>query len=307
MNSIQAMEKEIEFQKTFLTNISLPKSMKPEDCFFVGNGDSFVAGLISYYASNSIAQCCTPYDIISIPKIVHTDHVFLISLSGNIRSSVYAARILKEKSIETTAITANRKSQLAKICDNILELEYPSIGISTAGTIGFTTTTLTCLALIGRYLDKDISKIYDKAMKISKKFNSIVFKDRFYIFLAENMLYPLCIYGALKMNEIFGFHSGFYHIDEFAHAPLFGIKSNDYLFVLGGNNIKKAEIKYLVEGGLNVAMIDIKGSPLEVLLASIFIEQFILLYQAKKKNLRECHFLKNKKYLKISSNIIYCK
>ena len=306
MNSIEAMEKEIEFQKTFLTKISLPKSVKPESCFFVGNGDSFVAGLIAYYASDSITRCYTPYDIISNPKIVQTDHAFLISISGNIRSSVNAARILKEKSIQTTAITANRKSNLAKVCDNILELQYPSIGISTAGTIGFTSTTLTCLALIGRNLNKDISKIYDKAKKISKQFNSIIFKDRFYIFLAESMLYPLCIYGSLKINEIFGYRSGFYHIDEFAHAPLFGIKSNDYLFILGGNSLKRPELKHLLNGGLNIAMIDIKGNPLEVLLTSIFIEQFIFLYQAKRNNLKECHFLKNKKYLKISSNLIYC-
>jgi fructoselysine-6-P-deglycase FrlB-like protein len=306
MNSIEAMEKEIEFQKTFLTEISLPKSLESKNCFFVGNGDSFVAGLISYYASNSITQCYTPYDIISNPKIVQTDHAFLISISGNIRSSVYAARILKEKSIQTTAITANRKSKLAKICDNILELDYPSIGISTAGTISFTTTTLTCLALIGRNLNKDISKIYYKAKKISKEFNSIIFKDHFYIFLAESMLYPLCIYGSLKINEIFGYHSGFYHIDEFAHAPLFGIKSNDYLFVLGSNSLKKPELNHLLKGGLNIAMIDVRGNPLEVLLTSIFIEQFIFLYQAKRNNLKECHFLKSKKYLKISSDIIYC-
>lgn len=83
MNSIEAMHQEIESQSSRLTSLRLPRMKGVKDCIFVGNGDSFVAGLISSYVSGFRSLSLTPHDIITFPQIAKGRHVFFVSVSGN--------------------------------------------------------------------------------------------------------------------------------------------------------------------------------------------------------------------------------
>ena len=74
----------------------------------------------------------------------------MVSVSGNTRSNILAAKKSRKLNVPTTAITARPESELAKNCDQIIEFHYRSTGIPTSGTISFTSNVLCCLSLAGK-------------------------------------------------------------------------------------------------------------------------------------------------------------
>src|SRR5207244_1443423 len=120
--------------------------------------------------------------------------------------------------------------------------------------------------------------------------------------------------------EVFGLKSFAYPFEEFCHSPIFSIKRNDKIMILGNkefDNIPNMELnKRLRELGFNSIYIDCgnnnnnnnnnsKMSPIEMLLKSIMFLQLYVVKQAVRKRVKNCFFLKNKGLLKLSSTFIY--
>ena len=110
MNAIEAMQAEIGYQ------LDLQKQSVPLDkkCLFVGSGDSYAAGLVAQYLSGGRAMCCYPTDIIQNPAIASGLNVYVVSISGNTKANVLAARAAR-KIGATTAITARPASRLGSV------------------------------------------------------------------------------------------------------------------------------------------------------------------------------------------------
>ena len=72
--------------------------------------------------------------------------------------------------------------------------------------------------MANRKVDALMDKISDKSLSI--------------LFLADGLLYPVAHYGSLKMNEVLGIRSFHYSLQEYCHAPLFGLKKNDTVIIL---------------------------------------------------------------------------
>ena len=119
------------------------------------------------------------------------------------------------------------------------------------------------------------------------------------------------MYGKLKINEIFGLPSIAYSLDEFFHASLFGTRVTDNILVLEKNEITQKRNENFVSellskvGLKNVSLSCGSRSVLDTIFTSIFLQQIIFVNQAKKMGITECSFLNNKRYLSISSNMIY--
>src|ERR671925_1832174 len=146
MNATEAMQAEIEYQVQDLQKLDLPSLVK--DCLFVGSGDSYIAGLAAQYFSGSHAICCSPIDIIKNHLLVKRRNLFVVSISGNTQANILAAKIAKKHGAGAiSAVTTRASSRLAKSCDQIIELKYKNTGITTAGTISFTTSMITCISL----------------------------------------------------------------------------------------------------------------------------------------------------------------
>jgi len=311
MNSIETMNLEIGLQSNYLPSLQLPTLRNPENCIFVGNGDSYVAGLISTYVSGFQSITLNPLDVISLSKIDEGREVFFVSISGKTSTNIRAASILNARGIHTTAITANSKSPLANTCKDLITINIPTSTQATAGTLSFTAATVICLSLVSDVETKLIPNIYRDCQKMMQEYNDIEFKPHLYFFLGNDFLFPCAIYGKLKIMEIFGFHSDAVPIDEFFHAPIFGANVEDTIFLLEKNEIESTEWytkirKMLSEVGL--ASISIKcgdSSVFEIILYSIFLQQSIFAKQAEKLKLKECSFLLNKKSLSVSSKVIY--
>jgi fructoselysine-6-P-deglycase FrlB-like protein len=312
MNAIEAMQTEIEYQVQDLHKLELLSPVS--NCLFVGSGDSYIAGLAAQYYSGSHAICCSPIDIIKNHLLVKRRNLIVVSISGNTRANILAAKIAKKHGVGTiSALTARSSSRLAKSCDQTIELKYKSTGITTAGTISFTLSMIKCISLSTELqLPSNIRKMYIRAdkqarqaiSKIDDKSNS---SNTSYFILGNSQLYAIALYGTLKFNEIFGAKAMAYPAEEFCHSPLFSIKNIDQAIVLGGdadNNSRKLS-KRLNEEGFSSVHVGFKSTGIELLLESTFFMQLFVLKLAQKYGLTSCYFLRNKKLLKVSSDFIY--
>ena len=315
MNAIDAMQAEIEYQVQGLHNLNL-SSPCVRDSLFVGSGDSYVAGLAAQYFSGSHAICCYPIDIIKNPLLVKSRNLFIVSISGNTQANILAAKIAKKHGASTiTAITARSSSRLAKSCDQTIELKYRNTGIITAGTISFTASMIKCISLTTQLqLPSDLRKIYNRAEKQAKQVISKIDNKRSrrrssYFILGNGQLHAIAMYGALKFNEVFGARATAYSTEEFCHSPLFSIKETDHAIVLGdddddANSSRKLSTR-LNEEGFSSLHVGFKNTGIELLLQATFFIQLLVLKLAQKYRLTSCHFLKNKKLLRVSSDFIY--
>jgi glutamine---fructose-6-phosphate transaminase (isomerizing) len=312
MNAIEAMQAEIEYQVQDLHNLNL-SSPWVRDSLFVGSGDSYVAGLAAQYFSGSHAICCYPIDIIKNPSLVERRNLFIVSISGNTLANILAAKIAKKHGVsKITALTARPSSRLAKSCDQTIELKYRNTGIITAGTISFVASMIKCISLtIQLRLPSDLRKIYNRAETQAKQvINKIDNKSRTssssYFILGNGQLHAIAMYGALKFNEVFGASAMVYPVEEFCHSPLFSIKETDQAIVLGDNDDNNRKLsKRLNEEGFSSVHVRFKNTGIELLLQATFFIQLLVLKLAQKYGLTSCHFLSNKKLLRVSSDFIY--
>lgn len=312
MNAIEAMQAEIEYQVQDLHKLELLSPIS--NCLFVGSGDSYIAGLAAQYYSGSHAICCSPIDIIKNHLLVKRRNLIVVSISGNTRTNILAAKIAKKHGVGTiSALTARSSSRLAKSCDQTIELKYKSTGITTAGTISFTLSMIKCISLSTELqLPSNIRKMYIRADKqarqaISKIDDKSNNSNTSYFILGNSQLYAIALYGTLKFNEIFGAKAMAYPAEEFCHSPLFSIKNTDQAIVLGGdadNNSRKLS-KRLNEEGFSSVHVGFKSTGIELLLESTFFMQLFVLKLAQKYGLTSCYFLRNKKLLSVSSDFIY--
>jgi hypothetical protein len=114
------------------------------------------------------------------------------------------------------------------------------------------------------------------------------------------------MYGALKFNEVFGTSAMVYPVEEFCHSPLFSIKETDQAIVLGDDDDNNRKLsKRLNEEGFSSVHVRFKNTGIELLLQATFFIQLLVLKLAQKYGLTSCHFLSNKKLLRVSSDFIY--
>ena len=314
MNAIDAMQAEIEYQVQGLHNLNL-SSPCVRDSLFVGSGDSYVAGLAAQYFSGRHAICCYPIDIINNPLLVARRNLFIVSISGNTLANILAAKIAKKHGVsKITALTARPSSRLAKSCDQTIELKYRNTGIITAGTISFVASMIKCISLtIQLRLPSDLRKIYNRAETQAKQVISKIdnkspasSSSSSYFILGNGQLHAIAMYGALKFNEVFGASAMVYPVEEFCHSPLFSIKETDQAIVLGDDDDNNRKLsKRLNEEGFSSVHVRFKNTGIELLLQATFFIQLLVLKLAQEYGLTSCHFLSNKKLLRVSSDFIY--
>lgn len=332
MDSIEAMQAEIKYQVQDLCGLDLLSSSSSfsspnlaSNCLFVGSGDSYIAGLAAQYFSGGHSICCYPIDIIRNPALIKGRKLYIVSISGNTQANILAAKIAKKHGASTvTALTARSSSRLAESCDQTIELRYRNTGIVTAGTISFTASMIKCISLSNQLqiLSTDLKKLYKDAEKQAEQVMSKVdhkkssnfaidssnsnSNNRTFFLLGDGQLYAIAKYGTLKFNEVFGAKALAYPAEEFCHSPLFSIKEVDQAIVLGdGDGSNRKLSKRLNEEGFPSFYVEFKNTGIELLLQATFFVQLLVLKIAQKYSLTNCHFLMNKKLLKMSSDFIY--
>jgi glucosamine 6-phosphate synthetase-like amidotransferase/phosphosugar isomerase protein len=126
-----------------------------------------------------------------------------------------------------------------------------------------------------------------------------------YFILGSGVLFPIAIYGALKINEVMGAKALAYPTEEFCHSPIFSMSRKDAIVILGSGGDSPLSRRLEREGYSSILVQNRSNGMLQKLLYSTFFVQLLALKLAQKRNLKECYFLRNKPLLGISSDFIY--
>jgi len=302
VNTINAFEKDIFFQIGFLEDFKPQKALtflQQKNTIFCGTGDSYAAALLGESFSNYAIRAADPLDLIKNPTIPKNSHLYLISISGNTISNIKCCNLGKK----STAITANKKSKLAKECNKIIELKYKSAGLFTSGSVGFLASALTCISLASKIRIPNTKNMFFLAETISK---NVKLSGRIYI-IGNLHTYPIAMYAAAKLYEILGISAQYEKIEQFSHMGLFSVKENDTVIILEQTNSYNLQLsKNLKKLGLNVIQADPQTTnKISQVLFYIFLSQLIPLNIAKEKKQKECYFVTAKKIRDASSEMIY--
>ena len=302
MSTIAAFEKEIKMQPKFLEKLVPHKPLsveKQKRTIFCGAGDSFLSAQLGEIFSDFRVKAFDPLDLLKNKRLLKDHDLYLISISGNTISNVKLAKTAKR----TTAITTNPQGRLARVCQKSIILKYPHSEIFTAGSISFLSSAMTCLSLVSKYHTRNISKIYNQARTQSKKVNL-----RGKIYLLGNLhTMPIAMFCAAKIYEVLGLDAHYAWIEQFSHMELFSARKGDTVIIFEEKNRHISQLgMYLKKYGLRVVQMQPNTKNIqEIVLFFIFVSEFIALYHAKKKNMKDCFFVKAKKLRDVSSSMIY--
>ncbi|MBM3904435.1 MAG: SIS domain-containing protein [Thaumarchaeota archaeon] len=296
MNTIDAYANDLSLQLDYLKKFKPQKTVK--NAFFVGSGDSLCAAMLAEAFSNYGMKSCDPLELAKNKTIADKKHAYFVSISGNTISNVKAAKSVLRK----TAITKNHTSKLAKLCKNTILLDYSDSGILTSGSIGFLASALTCISLVYKFKIKNAKKIFLEASTQSKKINLC---NQIY-FLGSQYTYPIAMYASAKLGEILGVDSHYERIEQFSHMGLFSAKPGDTVIILEQKNKHNSKLaSHLPKLGLHVYHPSINGDAIAQVLFYTFVSQMNPLKLARKKKIRDCYFVSQKKIRAASSGMIY--
>ncbi|KAF6247662.1 sugar isomerase [Nitrosopumilus sp. b3] len=301
MNSIEAYEKDIEFQLDFLKSFKKQKTISQtlqKNILFAGSGDSLASSMLAESFSNGIVKAMDPLDLYSNKKLVKSKHVYFVSISGNTISNIKVAKSAKK----ATAITSQIKSKLAKASDETILLSAPNNYVFTAGSISFLESALTCISLVKKIIIPKNDKLFFQAKsdaqkaKISKR-----------IFILGNLYtYPLAMYCAAKFYELLGYDTHYCRIEQFSHMELFSSKKGDTVIIFEEKNSHNKQLgKNLQKIGINLIHFDVPSEKTSQMIYCTFFSQMLSLNEAKKQKKKECHFVTQEKIRNVSNQMIY--
>jgi fructoselysine-6-P-deglycase FrlB-like protein len=301
MNSIKAYEKDIELQTDFLKsfqNQNTLSSYQQKNTIFSGSGDSLVSAMLAESFSDGMVKFMDPLDLYKNKHLVKSKHVYFVSISGNTITNIKVAKSAKK----TTAITSKPQSRLAQASDVTISLDAPNNGVFTAGSISFLESALTCISLVKKVKIPKNSELFLKAKIDSKK---VTVSKRIFV-LGNLFTFPLAMYCAAKFYEILGYDVHYCRIEQFSHMELFSSKKGDTVIIFDEKNFHNKQLaKSLKKIGIHVIHPNMPSEKLSQIIYCAFFSQLVTLFEAKKKNKKECYFVTAKKIRNISNQMIY--
>ena len=301
MNTIEAFEKDIELQSNFLKSFRVQKKLssnQQKNTIFSGSGDSLVSAMLAESFSNGMVKFMDPLDLFKNKHLIKSKHVYFVSISGNTITNIMVAKIAKK----TTAITSKPQSLLARASDMTILLNAPNNDVFTAGSISFLESALTCISLVNKVTIPKNSKLFSKAKTDAKK---VTVSKRIFV-LGNLFTFPLAMYCAAKFYELLGYDVHYCRIEQFSHMELFSVQKGDTVIIFEEENShNKQLVKNLKKIDINVIHPNVPSEKLSQIIYCTFFSQLVTLFEAKKKNKKECHFVTAKKIRNISNQMIY--
>ena len=302
MNYIESVKLDFNRQISELGKINNDKIS--DNLIFVGSGDSYVVGLVVEYLTDHKCKCYSPSDLLN--SELSNDRIYcFVSVTGRIRSNISVAEHALQAGSKTVAITFNENSKLAQICDKIIQPRLKRLHTPAPGFGGFVANVVACLQVAGIPVPKKFDMWYQNAVKISQNvLDSIALPEDTIFVLGNNILYPLALYTSFQLAEFFGTTAVAHKLEEFCHAPVFGIKKSHQLCILGQKEESISQMLHRL--GFKLSYMELYNQDiLSQLFESIFFVQNLMLLLAEKYGHTTLKYLMMKDVLKASSDIIY--
>src|SRR2546425_12795275 len=311
--SIRAMEEEIWNQVEDIPRFASRirklgfSKFEPSTLIFAGAGDSYATAVFAQEFSSGQAVSSDPYELLKNISIVKGKNLIIVSVSGNTQANIDLARRARKFARKRIAITAGNDSSLAKECDESLLLEYGSSGVLTAGTISFTCSLIACASLLGQ-LPKtlNVREAVEKAENWGTRQVSIGTGS--FLFIGSGVNYALSNYGAAKVREVLGAKAEAEYPEQLGHARLFTIdKKRDCIICISSGQDKARRLYELLnKGGFRTSLLaDPKANIVQTSLKVAIYLQQLALAVARKRGMKTCAFLSDRRKLELSSKMIY--
>jgi fructoselysine-6-P-deglycase FrlB-like protein len=302
MNSIESLKLDFNSQIKQLYNIHNRKLF--DDCIYVGSGDSYVAGLIVEYITDHKCRCYSPSDLFNSKFIKDKTYCF-ISVTGKTKANIEVARRARQAGVKTVAVTLNKKSDLAQICDKIVLPAIKRTDTPTAGFGTFVGNVVTCLQIAGLTIPQKFDIWQENGVQLSRSLlKSFTIPQETLYLLGNNTLYVLALYASLQMAEFFGITAFAHKLEEFCHSPIFGLRKSHSVWILGQN---EEQIRNrLSRLSIRLSYIELYDKEIFTqLFETIFFVQSLILFLAERYRYTELKYVTMKDVLKASSDIIY--
>jgi hypothetical protein len=275
------------------------------DPIFVGAGDSFAAAVCASFLAGPRILALDPYSLHESIAWAKGRPVYIISISGETRYNIELARALKGVAKETAAITCNPTGRLASAVDSVVELPFRPRGKS-PGIASFTLSLAAALKVCGLDPECDFEEALSRSASVSKLIR-IANGHNVTHFAGNNELYAASIYGVAKIYELLGRRAQASLLEEFSHMPLFSLSTSDTVNVIEASGGGKGQqlCERLKNGGYASSLVRLEGRRFERLYLLIFAMQMAAIEAAKKEGLKAPYFLRAKKKLRISDEMIY--
>ncbi|MGQ9543710.1 MAG: hypothetical protein ACUVTM_06480 [Candidatus Bathyarchaeia archaeon] len=296
----------------YLSSIPSPEASTSNGrkCIFTGAGDSYAAALAAERLSGYRALCLDPYEISRSPDPVEGKHLYVISVSGRTRSNIEAARKVRGRASKVTAITANRNSILASLCDDLIELKYRSAGTLTPGTASFTMSLLASYSRITSIPQmRNLHDTYDEALTWASGVN--IQPESTTILVGTGLAYPFTMYGKAKIIEVLGSKAQAQLTEQFSHMDLFSLTRKDLTIIIqeGHEDVQAERIhRLLEENSYRTVLLPMVGKDkVEASVRLTFHLQLLALTTARRLGVRDCAFTRDPQLLHLSDEMIYHK
>jgi len=281
----------------------LPRA--PPGSVLVGAGDSYAAALAGFYASKGRCIALDPYSLASDPEVARGVEVFLVSVSGKTASNVMAAKKVRGIAHEITVLTADPRSQLARIADSVVCLPMTYVP-KTPGMLSFSLSLLAVMKIAGGSVSCDFRRALRAADRDRMKMG--LGRGTTY-FLGNALAQPATVYAAAKMYELLGARAHAELLEEFSHLELFSLTKADAVNIFScfdPSGMAKKLAGALHAQGYEVCLIPARGaSDADMLFHAVFVAQLSALKQAGEAGLRRPRFLGSGGRLRVSDVMIY--
>ena len=298
---MDAYKKDLGRQHTEIKNFVAPKPLSDVNIrktVFTGSGDSLAAAMLAEALSDYSSLAADPLEILRNPQIVKNKNLYVISVSGRTITNI---RLLQNRvSAHITAITANKDSELAKLADDTIPLEFPSSDILTAGSISFLNSALVCMALIQPLNLDNAVQIMERAKRDACNLH----QNGRTFFVGNQHTFPVAMYAAAKTYEIHGTYANYSRTEQFAHMELFSAKRGDTVILFENSNKQNGILsESLNSKGIRCTVTDPNISdPVESILYHVAYAQYLPLNDAERDDV---YFMKEDTLRGISDAAIY--
>lgn len=261
-----------------------------------GAGDSFAVALMAEAFSRGLLRAVDPLDALIYD--IKPDVLVAISVGGRTSALIDLANKLKKTSTKIIAITSNVKSPLARVADELYEINYKPISRPMPGITSFFASISKILALIGFEIDH-------RALEYEEK---LELGNERLIFVGDNAGYGISYYSALKIYEIFGEPARYDRLEQFCHANLYSVTSSGESIIFYPFNYNKYGklIKLLLKYKFNFYTIaNNEYDPITRPFRQVKTFLEALNRRVHTQNILIPHFLKDKNLLKDATELIY--
>ena len=314
VSSLDATEREIQSQVVEL--VSFAASLDREDNYrrfdpakfvFTGSGDSFASSLYAHYLSGGQSLAVDPYELLLSKSLAKNRILFITSVSGRTKANIQLAKLTRRLARKRIAVTSEPDSLLAQECDETIQIRFRKSRILTAGTASFTASLLALASQIRRLPEMDgLAARYSQMARWGLKNRN--FTNEGFLFVGSGIGYALAAYGANKFHEILGQSADFEHTEQFGHSKLFGVeKATNIICLSSPRDLKTTYLsRALSRNGFHCQVM--KGNSTDGViwgLEAAFAIQNLVVSEAKKRGLTDCTFLRDRRRLRLSSQLIY--